>query len=205
MAKLPKEYIDGVYFYYTSISKPGLKYESKTEYEYKTTIALSKEQAKEFKRRKLNKNVKEVDTADFEEKYKSPPPYPDQDEQYIITLAQNVNKMDGTPLPDFLRPRAYHKVEDGNVDITDQEIANGSFGKIRYSQMEGKNGISIKLDAILLTEFIPYVSTSKDDWADAVVNKPVVKVQAPVQPSVQKPVEVPPTYSTDEIEEDLPF
>lgn len=204
MAKLPKEYIDGVYFYYTAIAKPGFKFDSKTEQEYKTTVVLSKEQAKEFKKRKLNKTVKEVDTSEFEEKFKAAPPYPDQDEQYLFTVAQNVNKMDGTPLPDFLRPRAYHKVEEGNLDITDQEISNGSFGKLRYSQMEGKNGISIKLDAILLTEFIPYVSASKDEWADAVVNKPAAKVQEPVQPS-RPSVSVPPTYSKDEVEDDLPF
>ena len=71
--------------------------------------------------------------------------------------------------------------------------------------MEGKNGISIKLDAILVTEFIPYVSASKDDWADAVVNKPAAKVQEAVQPTRPSAVSVPPTYSKDEVEDDLPF
>lgn len=202
MAKLPKEYIDDVYFFYTAISKPGLKYESKTEYEYKTTVVLSKEQAKEFKKRKLNKTIKEVDTSEFEQKYKAAPPHPDQDEQYFFNITQNVNKMDGTPLPDFLRPRAYHKVDGGNVDITEQEIANGSFGKLRYSQMEGKNGISIKLDAILLTDFIPYVSASKDDWADAVI----ATSPAQPKPALQKPIAVPqPIHSQTEPDDDLPF
>ena len=124
MANLPKDKIEG-YLVFTSISKPKLKYKSEKDYEYGVTVVLSKEDAKEFKKRKLNKTVKEVDTADFLEKYKIEAPFPDQDEQYLVTLTQNVTNTKGELLPDFLRPQAYLKVDGGNELITDKEIGNG--------------------------------------------------------------------------------
>lgn len=198
MANLPKDTIEG-YLVFTSVSKPKLKYKADKEYEYGVTVVLSKEDAKEFKKRKLNKTVKEVDTSEFLEKFKIEAPFPDQDEQYLVTLTQNVTKMDGTPLPDFLRPQVYLKVENGNELITDKEIANGSYGTVRYSQREGENGISIKLDAIQLTTFIPYVNTGVDEWAGSVINRPTA---TPTQPVVAKVVA---PKAVVDMDDDLPF
>lgn len=202
MANLPKDTIEG-YLVFTSISKPKLKYKSEKDFEYGVTVVLSKEDAKEFKKRKLNKTVKEVDSSEFLEKYKIDPPFPDQDEQYLVTITQNVTKTNGDPLPDFLRPQAYLKVEGGNELITDKEIANGSYGTVRYSQRDGDKGISIKLDAVQLTTFIPYVSANVDEWAGSVVNRPATSNQVAAKTVVAPPSTT--KVAVDADIDDLPF
>ncbi|MEG1485652.1 MAG: hypothetical protein RSC28_09880, partial [Bacteroidales bacterium] len=93
--------LENVYFAFTSIAEPTYKYESKIEKEFKTTIVLSKEQAKDFKRLKLNKTVKEIDTKEFEAKYKFAPPFPEQEEQYFIQVSKRATYKDGNPTPAF--------------------------------------------------------------------------------------------------------
>jgi hypothetical protein len=172
---LPKEKIDDVYFAYTCISKPSKKYKAETT-EYKTTVVLSKEQRKVFKAirvegQAINKTLKEVPTDQFFDQYKFEAPYQDQDDQYVLSIAQDTHSSKTKELyPDFLRPRAYF-APGGDMsqiqDITSTEIGNGSFGTLRYSQLEGENGISIKLNAILLKTLVPFTSKSGDDWASA--------------------------------------
>lgn len=204
---LPKDSIDG-YLAYVKISKPNLNtFGAEPKQEYSLNVFISEKQAKEFKKRvvegkKINKTIKEIETSAFKDKYKFDPPFPDQDDQYFITITQNVNKTNGEPLPDFLRPKSYLYVDKGEgkygtKDITDQEIGNGSFGTVRYHQQDGINGISIKLDAVLVKDFIPYVSTNKDEWAALAEDSPVTK---PIVNTSSTPV----ATKTEE-EDDLPF
>lgn len=203
--KLPKGFITDVYFSYTCIANPKFKYESTTEKEYSVNIVLSKEQAKAFKSiningLKINKTVKEISTEDFEKSQKFPPPYPDQDYQYIVTLTQNLKTTKGDPLPDYLRPVSYKQLDNGATEnITDVEIGNGSFGDVSYTQYPGKKGITVKLSAILVKELVPYVKANSDPWAAACVSTPKPSTSSSSPPVKQEEVE------EDIDESDLPF
>lgn len=202
--KLPKGYINGVYFSYVCIANPKLKYES-TEKEYSANIILSKEQAKAFKSisingQKINKTIKEVDTTDFEKNHKFPAPYPDQDVQYYITLTQNLKKTNGEPLPDFLHPVVYKSLDNGATEnITNVEIGNGSFGDVAYTQYAGKKGITVKLSALLVKDLVVYSRASSDPWAAACVSTVGVKPTVASTPTA-KSIEV-----DDDDESDIPF
>lgn len=201
--KLPKGFLTDVYFSYTCIANPKFKYESNTEKEYSVNIILSKEQAKAFKSiningLKINKTVKEISTEDFEKSQKFPPPYPDQDSQYIVTLTQNLKTTKGDPLPDYLRPVSYKQLDNGATEnITDVEIGNGSFGDVSYTQYPGKKGITVKLSAILVKELVPYVKANSDPWAAACVSTS--------KPSASRPATKQEEVEEDIDESDLPF
>lgn len=203
--KLPKGFLTDVYFSYTCIANPKFKYESNTEKEYSVNIILSKEQAKAFKAiningLKINKTVKEISTEDFEKSQKFPPPYPDQDSQYIVTLTQNLKTTKGDPLPDYLRPISYKQLDNGATEnITDVEIGNGSFGDVSYTQYPGKKGITVKLSAILVKELVPYVKANSDPWAAACVSTSKPSASSASRPVKQEEVE------EDIDESDLPF
>lgn len=203
--KLPKGFLTDVYFSYTCIANPKFKYESNTEKEYSVNIILSKEQAKAFKSiningLKINKTVKEISTEDFEKSQKFPPPYPDQDSQYIVTLTQNLKTTKGDPLPDYLRPVSYKQLDNGATEnITDVEIGNGSFGDVSYTQYPGKKGITVKLSAILVKELVPYVKANSDPWAAACVSTSKPSTSSASRPIRQEKVE------EDIDESDLPF
>ncbi len=204
--KLPKGFLTDVYFSYTCIANPKFKYESNTEKEYSVNIILSKEQAKAFKSiningLKINKTVKEISTEDFEKSQKFPPPYPDQDSQYIVTLTQNLKTTKGDPLPDYLRPVSYKQLDNGATEnITDVEIGNGSFGDVSYTQYPGKKGITVKLSAILVKELVPYVKANSDPWAAACVS-----TSKPSASSASRPATKQEEVEEDIDESDLPF
>lgn len=161
--------LEDVYFAFTCIAEPTFKYNSKIEKEFKTTIILSKEQAKEFKKNKLNKTVKEIDTSEFEAKMKFPPPYPDQDEQYSIAVAKPQNYKDGNLRPAFTFPKSYF-LQDGDV-VEDNTIliGNGSFGNVsldlNYNETLGQTNVA--LFSVLIKDLVPYVKRgSGDEWSN---------------------------------------
>ena len=170
MATSTTQTIENVFFYYTKIAEPTFKYGSTTEKEYSVTVFMSKADKVAFNKLKLNKTIKEIDNAEFEAKFKTDVPFPGQDEQYSISVTQNVTKKDGSPLADFLRPKTYLR-KDGKVsEITDVLIGNGSQGTLRYtvrdSPIEGGKP-SIKLSALLVTDLVEYVRKDSDEWAAA--------------------------------------
>lgn len=160
--------IENVYFVYTSIAEPTYKFESKIEKEFKTTIVVSKEQAKDFKKLKLNKTVKEVDTATFEEKYKFKPPYPEQEEQFLIAVSKRATYKDGNPTPDWTYPKTYFQKNEGAeiIESSSTLIGNGSFGDIRLepSYNEKARSTNISLHSILVKNLVPFEKKG-DEWA----------------------------------------
>lgn len=200
MAKLPNLEFKG-YLAYTCIYKPALKYESTTDYQYKATIVISEEDAKAFKRLKLNKEVKETVTEEFEDKFKFPVPFPDQEYQYSFTVSQNTHKANGGPMPDFTRPQAFQiDPEDGMyIDITNCEIGNGSYGTLEASQFEYKNKVSLKLVSVKLETLVePPPRTSwegkvKGSRGEAVAQTPAAppKASSPEKASTFEDDDVP--------------
>ena len=167
--------LENVYFAYTCIAEPTFKYESKIEKEFKTTVILSREQARDFKKLKLNKTVKEVETSEFEDKYKFAAPYPDQDEQYLINVSRRATYKDGNPTPDWTHPKVVTQKDEGSpyIDITKVAIGNGSRGDIRLepSYNEKAKSTNISLHSLLIQELVPYESRG-DEWATSAANRP---------------------------------
>lgn len=160
--------LEDVYFAYTCIAEPTFKFESKIEKEFKTTIIVSEDQSDDFKRLKLNKTVKEILTSEFEEKYKFPPPYPDQKRQYLISVSKRATYKDGNPTPEFTYPKAVYRKDEGSefVDITTTPIGNGSFGDIRLepSYSEKARSTNVSLHSVLIKNLVPYEKKG-DEWA----------------------------------------
>lgn len=162
--------IEDVYFAYTCIDEPKFKYNSKVEKEFAVTVILSKEQAKTFKKHKINKSIKEIDTAEFESKYKFPPPYPTQEEQYLASFTKPATYKDGNPRPDWTYPKTFI-AEDGKViEITSTKVGNGSFGNINLEIrfIDTLNSTCASLTSILVKNLVKYESTKKlpgAEWA----------------------------------------
>ena len=205
MAKKQLLKIEGVYFAYTNIDKPRKDTfdTSGLTKKFNATVFLNKEQRKFFKEQKLNKTVKEIDTKDFEAKYKFAAPYPDQDEQYYIQVSKKATYKDGNLKPEFTFPRAYF-VNDGSViEGTSTLIGNGSFGDIRLELDFNPtlNSTSVILDSVLIKEHVPYQS-SGDEWASA-AGVPTY-VESPVKAKTTTQSAFNDTEHTD-LGDDLPF
>ena len=149
--------LDNVYFAYVKIQSPVKKYKSE-DTEFTIDCIISKEAAKAWKKLGYSKKVKTIDTDEFKESFKIDPPFPEQDEQYVLKLTK-LHTKDGKELPVAFRPRVFEVDEDGKkVDITFTKlVANGSKGKVSYSTYEGKDGETfVQLQAILVEDMIEF-------------------------------------------------
>lgn len=162
--------IENVYFSYVKLSKPEKNTfdTSGLEKQFSAVIVLNKEQRKQFMSQKLNKTIKEIDTKIFEEKQKFPPPYPEQDEQYILQVTKKATYKDGNLKQEWTFPKTYFAKEGSIIESTSTLVGNGSFGDVRlelnYNDKLGQT--NVVLDSILVKEHVPYESKG-DEWASA--------------------------------------
>ena len=161
--------IKDVVFAYVKIQQPALKYQSDSEYEFTVDCIVSEKEAKAFKKKFKKQPPKEVPTEDFEKIFKIAPPYPDQEEQFVIKLkkpAQFKNKQTGRmdPIPDKYRPRVLVPGDNGKLkDITfDTLVSNGSTGVVQMEVMDNSFGTFAKLKAIRVDNLIEYQQAGQD-------------------------------------------
>lgn len=149
--------INNVHFAYVKIQRPGKKYQSE-EKEYSVDVVVDKATAKEVKKKFPKNGVKEIDTSDFEDTFKFPPPYPEQDEQFVLKFKTNFLQKDGTEKPyDWsIRPKVYVPSENGKIkDVTmDVKVANGSSGDLAFNYSSTDYGVVHHLSAILVKDLI---------------------------------------------------
>lgn len=160
--------ISDVTFAYVKLNKPGKKYESE-ETEYSVDVVVNKATAKEMKKNFPKNGVREVDNSEFEEKYKFPTPYPDQDEQYIIRFKTNSHMKDGNEVPYEWsnRPKVY--VPDGErvKDVTkDIAIGNGSKGVVAFNISDTKFGVIHHLSGILVKDLVELQKRSQTPFGE---------------------------------------
>jgi len=167
--------ITNVTFCYTRIAEPYKdKFKGPDESPvYSTDIVVSEEQYDSFVELFPKKRSNPIPTAQFKEKYKIDPPYPDQKKQYVLKLKQKAFKKDGTPMPDYLRPHAYLSVNGTVQDITSTLIGNGSKGVLRYSiqYADDKNKLPCNvasLYSILVTDLVHYERKDPNDFSNYV-------------------------------------
>ena len=148
--------ISGV-FAYAKIQEPAFKYQSTTEKEFSIDIIVDKETAKAFGKQFPKQKGKRVDNDDFEEIYKMPPPFPDQDEQYVLKLKRPAQYKDGKPLPESYWPKVMQKKGGKAVQIPREVlVGNGSVGKVSYDVNENDFGTFAKLKNILVEDLKEY-------------------------------------------------
>lgn len=197
--------IENVTFLYAKVQNPVPAY-NKIDSEWSVDVVASKVDAKKIKKEFPKTSLKEFDNADFTEKFGIEPPFPKQDEQFILKFKKSHIK-NGKETPEKYRPRVIQQVGDEREDITfDKLVGNGSKGTLSYRIKETDTyGNFAELQAILVTDLVEYQSKSGgvvDDFG------PVKLKDAPVQERVapkqgQAPVEV--VETEDEDLESLPF
>ena len=148
--------ISGV-FAYAKIQEPAFKYQSTTEKEFSIDIIVDKATAKAFGKQFPKQKGKVVDNDDFEEIYKMPPPFPDQDEQFVLKLKRPAQYKDGKPLPESYWPKVMQKKGGKAVQIPREVlVGNGSSGKVSYDVNENDYGTFAKLKNILVEDLKEY-------------------------------------------------
>lgn len=168
------EILEDVTLAFVKVAESDNKYQSEDR-EYSVNVVVSKAIAKAFKKKFPKQSVKEYDNKEFEEKFKISPPFPDEDEQWVLKLSKTHIK-DGEAQPEKYRPRAYLSQDNGDlIDITTSRlIANGSKGDVAYRVSENSFGTFAHLEGIRITELIEY----KRAWAANPFGGRVVTVEA---------------------------
>lgn len=172
--------ISDVFFAYVKLQSPVKKYQS-TDTEFSLDVVVSKAQAKVYNREFTKQKAKEIDNEDFKEQFKFDPPFPEQDEQYVVRFKRAHTK-NGKELPSKYRPRVIMKGEDGgNVDVTfDLLVANGSKGKVAYNIQDNDFGHFHQLSSIFIEDLIEYKSGAAGEEFGKVSLKDVPQNQQPV-------------------------
>ena len=155
---------------YTNLQNPIETYE-KDGFEYIVQLVVSEKIAKAFKRKFKKQAPREIPTEEFKDIYKCDPPYPDQEEQYVIKmrqLSEYVDKKTGkkTPITERMRIRGLlntgRKNKQGKPileDITDTKlIGNGSVGVVMFRELSNKFGTFAKPQAVRVDELVDYDS-----------------------------------------------
>lgn len=173
--------IEGVVFAYTKLQSGDYKWQSTTEKEYSVDMIVDKATAKAYKKAFPKNSVKEIDTGDFESKYKFSPPYPKEDEQYVIKLKADtrlstdiaeagLKEGDEVPYEWSSRPKVFIPVDGGVKDVTlTTLVGNGSKGIVAFNVAKGNYGVFPKLTGILVEELVEYESNGPASAFGAVV------------------------------------
>lgn len=198
--------IENVTFLYAKVQNPVPAY-NKVDSEWSVDVVASKADAKKIKKEFPKTSLKEFDNADFTEKFGIEPPFPKQDEQFILKFKKSHIK-NGKETPEKYRPRVIQQVGDAREDITfDKLVGNGSKGTLSYRVKETDSyGNFAELQAILVTDLVEYQSKAggvTDDFG------PVKLKDAPVQERVapkQGQAQAEPEESEEDFDSDsVPF
>lgn len=202
--------IENVTFLFTKIQNPVPAY-NKVDSEWSVDVVTSKKDAKQIKKDFPKTSLKEFDNDEFKEKFGIEPPFPNQEEQFILKFKKSHIK-GGKETPEKYRPRVIQQVGDERVDITfDKLVGNGSKGDISYRVKETDTyGNFVELQAILVKELVEYQSKAggvTDEFGPVTLKaapvEKVVEIQGSPEAKV-KPRQVEPEPEFDE-SEDLPF
>ena len=213
--------INNVIFCYVKMQQGAFKYQSKTEYEFTVDCVVDKKVAKAYKKMFPKNSCKEIDTEEFEDRFKVAPPFPDADEQFVIKLKADANlkadvakaglrKGDSIPYEWNTRPKVFVPVEGGVKDVTMEVlVSNGSKGDVTFKILENSYGTFSQLSGILVTDLIEYEQKeSASDFGEVVGG---------LRPGDGNPQQVADVGSSDDVEpesdpkpnpipdDDLPF
>lgn len=123
--------IRNVMFMYVAVQNPKKKYQSE-EREYSVNVVFDKATSTEITNLFPNKKMTPMDEDSFKDKYGMPAPFTGI--FYVMKLSQPELRKDGSPIPDFARPRVLLETKAGIFDITEKKlVGNGSMGDVYYN------------------------------------------------------------------------
>lgn len=202
--------VENCTFVYTKIQSPVKAY-NQVDTEWSVDVVMSKKDAKAIKKEFPKTSLKEYDNDEFQEKFGFAPPFPEQDEQFIMKFKKSHVKA-GKETPEKYRPRVIQQLADGTrEDITFTKlVGNGSKGVLSYRIKETSTyGNFVELQAILVTDLVEYQSKSggvTDDFgnvalAPAPKTEQVVEIQGNPEAKAKPRKEPEPDFD----DSDIPF
>lgn len=158
---------------YNSLKSPKFKFESTTRKEYGVEIVVDKATARNWDKTFKKQGSKAVENADFVKAFGIEPPFPDQEDQYIIKIKRpaDYEEKDKTtntptgrilPIPDKYRPRILlltdpttRKCED--ITFKDYGLGRGTEVLVQYEERDsGKFGTTARLMNVRVDKLIKY-------------------------------------------------
>lgn len=168
--------LKNVTFAYVKIQKPVQKYETegKENMEWTVDCVIDEKAAKAWNKQFKKQKAKTFDNDEFKDTFKIDPPFPDQDEQFVVKVKKNTHYKDKesgdtVPFPDKFKAKVYENVgtieKPKLLDVTKTKlISNGSEGVVLYDIVENpKYGTFAKLKAIRIDNLIEYVAGDNMD------------------------------------------
>lgn len=174
--------LKNVTFAYVKVKTPVQKYETegKENMEWTVDCVVDEKSAKAWNKQFKKQKAKEFDNDEFKKIFKIDPPFPDQDEQYVVKVKKNTHYKDNetdkmVPFPDEFKAKVFENV--GTVekpkllDVTKKKlVSNGSTGVVLYDIIENpKYGTFAKLKAIRVDNLIEYVARDNMDELGEIV------------------------------------
>lgn len=153
--------LDNCTFCWVHMQEPTTKWQS-TDTQYAVDCVISKDARNAWNKAFPKQKAREVPTSEFKDKFRIDPPFPSQDEQYIIKLAKDA-VVGGKPFNEKYRPRVFKANQGGGppIDVTfTVQIGNGSKGKLSYDSISNTFGTFAKLNSILVEHLVEYVGGS---------------------------------------------
>lgn len=153
---------------FAKLQNPVPKWKPEQGDEYTVDLVISKKQARSWKKSFPKQSVREVATEDFKDVFKFDPPYPEQEDQFVIKFRQNAQLRDKKtgetkPIAESMRIQVFEVVGKGSgkkplmANITDTKlVANGSYGVVQYVESPNDFGTFAKARAIRVDELIEY-------------------------------------------------
>ena len=154
-------------FLYCKLNKPVTKYQS-TDKEFVVDICISKTAAKAWNKQFPKQKCKEVDNEEFTKIFKIDPPFPDQDEQFVLKAKKSAQYKDGKPLPEELQPKVLVKQANGKLKNVAKTVlvSNGSKGVMEYDTLENDYGVFFRLKNLRVDHLIEYQSATSSELGD---------------------------------------
>lgn len=209
--------IEGAVFAYCKLQSGDFKYKSNTEKEYSVDIVVDKATAKAFKKAFPKNSVREVETKEFEDKYKFAPPYPKEEDQYIVKLKSNaqlsgdapdagLSKGDLVPYEWSTRPKVFVPISGGVKDVTlTTLVGNGSKGDAAFKININDYGNFPQLTGILVEDLVEYEQNGSASAFGAVVGGLNADTSNIQQVPTERPEEPEEDEEDGEEDDDVPF
>lgn len=164
--ELTKGRLEEATLLYVNMQEGELAYGSDTDRNLSVQAAVTKETAGNWQSVFAKNRCRTVPNDQFSKAYKIDPPYPEQEEQYVLKLKSKATYQQDNPEKDQhagdlvpydspSRPKLYEIIDGKPVDITmDVQPGNGSKGTVAFRATTNKYGTFPVLSGVLVTELV---------------------------------------------------
>lgn len=163
---LTKGRVEDATLLYVRLQDGELAYGSETDRNLSIQLAVTKETARNWKSVFPKNGYREVTNEQFTKSFKIDPPYPEQEDQYVLKLKSNMTYQNDNPERDIKagelvpyespsRPKLYEIVDGKPVDVTmSVQPANGSKGIVAFRATTNKFGTFPVLSGVVVTDLL---------------------------------------------------